>query len=121
MQGRSTRAEFALGQMLAVADSDSTVSLISAQTGKSVHQVLYPNHPKSRICCLGWGMNFTDPKNTRARLDNLRIDVSSDDALNSSSHTSGTDHPLDLPNDLAFLDIEEVLPRLSTLPASGRE
>ncbi|MCJ1475454.1 hypothetical protein MMC13_004116 [Lambiella insularis] len=107
------------GQLLAIAYSDSTVSLISAQTGKPVHQVLHADQSDRKICCLGWGQNYTDSESTRVRLDNLRVDTTSDDTLNSGSQNPNTDRPLDLPNDLAFLDVEEVLPRLSTLPASG--
>ncbi|MCJ1379769.1 hypothetical protein MMC17_002872 [Xylographa soralifera] len=107
------------GQILAISYSDSSVSLISAQTGKSVHQVQYREQSEGKISCLGWGLNYTDAEETRARLDNLKIDIGHDDALNSGSQPFGAERPLDLPNDLAFLDIEEVLPRLSILPATG--
>ncbi|MCJ1390336.1 hypothetical protein MMC18_003195 [Xylographa bjoerkii] len=107
------------GQILAISYSDSSVSLVSAQTGKSVHQVQYQGHSESKISCLGWGLNYTDAEDTRARLDHLKIDVGLDDTLNSGSQTFGAERPLDLPNDLAFLDIEDVLPRLSILPATG--
>ena len=97
------------------------MSLISAQTGKSVHQVRYQQHSESKISCLGWGLNYTDVEETRARLDNLRLDVNLDDVFNSGDHAFGAERSLDLPNDLAFLDIEDVLPRLSILPATGGE
>ncbi|MCJ1435652.1 hypothetical protein MMC27_005027 [Xylographa pallens] len=107
------------GQILAISYSDSSVSLISAQTGKSVHQVQYREHSESKISCLGWGLNYTDAEETRARLDNLNIDIGPDDPLNSGSQPLDAERPLDLPNDLAFLDVEDVLPRLSILPATG--
>ena len=109
------------GQILAISYSDSSVSLISAQTGKSVHQVQYREHSESKISCLGWGLNYTDAEETRARLDNLNIDIDPDDPLNSGSQPLHAERPFDLPNDLAFLDIEDVLPRLSILPATGGE
>ncbi|MCJ1402966.1 hypothetical protein MMC11_006188 [Xylographa trunciseda] len=110
------------GQILAISYSDSSVSLISAQTGKSVHQLQYREHSQSKISCLGWGLNYTDADETRARLDNLRIDINLDDVLNTGSQSFDAERPLDpldLPNDLAFLDIEDVLPKLSILPATG--
>ncbi|MCJ1284818.1 hypothetical protein MMC26_004155 [Xylographa opegraphella] len=107
------------GQIIAISYSDSSVSLISAQTGKSVHQVQYREHTGSKISCLAWGLNYTDAEETRARLDSLKIDLGPDDVLNSGSRPVDLERPLDLPNDLAFLDTEEVLPRLSILPATG--
>ena len=107
--------------MLAVAFSDSTLSLVSSQTGKAVHHIKYQDQPSSKICCLGWGANLTDAKATRLRLDNLPDKVSLDDILNRGSQVQNTQAELDLPTELAFLDIEAVLPKLSVLPARDKE
>jgi len=107
--------------MLAVAFSDSTVSLVSSQTGKVIHQIQYKDQPGARICCLGWGANLTDVKATRLRLDNLPGKVSLDDIMNRGSQVQDAHTELDLPTELAFLDIEAVLPKLSILPARDKE
>lgn len=107
--------------MLAVAFSDSTVSLVSAQTGKAVHQIQYQDQLSTKICCLGWGANLTDAKGTRLRLDSLPDKVSLDDFFNRGTQVQDGQAPLDLPAELAFLDIEAVLPKLSVLPARDKE
>ena len=105
------------GQMLAIAFSNSSVSLINAQTGKVVHEISHQEKADIKICCLGWGLNSTDAKGTKFRSDNLDIKANFDDAIPT---TFGT-NPVDLPNDLAFLDIGGLLSRLSALPPGNRE
>ena len=80
-----------------------------------------PKPMLTRICCIGWGFNFTDTKSARVRLDVLAASMNSDDILNREGQASGAEVPLDLPTDLAFLDIEGILPKLSVLPARDRE
>lgn len=105
------------GQLLAIAFSTVSVSLISAQTGKAVHRIHSSAFPKAIICCLGWGVNVTyrnEPRTvgTTANLDEL---------FNRGPQAQPSNIPLDLPTELAFLDIEGILPRLSALPAGGKE
>lgn len=107
--------------MLAVAFSDSSVALISAQTGKAVHQIQYQDQSSTKICCLGWGANLTDAEGTRIRLDNLPDKVSFDDIFNRGTEGQDAQTQIDLPTELAFLDIEAVLPKLSVLPARDKE
>lgn len=104
------------GQLLAIAFSTSTVSLISAQTGKPVHRIRSPAFPKASICCLGWGLNFTY-KNGPANLGTV---VDLDEVLSRGPQAQPSNIPPDLPTELAFLDVEGILPRLSTLPAGGK-
>jgi anaphase-promoting complex subunit 4 len=107
--------------MLAIAFGDSTVSLISAQTGKIVQQISYQGQTTTGICCMGWAFNFTDVKNTKARLDRLPINTKLDDIFSRGGQLHDADGPLDLPTDLAFLDVISSLPKLSVLPARNRE
>ena len=109
------------GQLLAVAFSDSSVSLISAQTGKAAHHVQYSRYSNSRVSSLAWSLNFTDAKSTRGRLEGLGSRVTLEDIFNRGSQTQYAEKPLDLPTDLAFLDAESILPKLSVLPAGGKE
>lgn len=58
---------------------------------------------------------------TRARVGELGKEVTLDDVVSRGLKSLDPAAPLDLPADLAFLDIESVLPKLSTLPAAGKE
>lgn len=107
--------------MLAVAFSDSSVVLVSARTGKAVHQIQYRDNSSTKICCLSWGANLTDATGTRVRLDNLLERASLDDIFNHGSQGQDAQTQLDLPTELAFLDIEAILPKLSVLPARDKE
>ena len=72
-------------------------------------------------CCLGWGVNFTDAHNTRKQLEELNGESTLDDVLQKGLQSIMPDSVLDLPSELAFLDIEGILPKLSVLPVGGRE
>lgn len=109
------------GQSLAVAFSNHTLSLISAHTGKVMHQIDCSAHSTSQICCLGWGINFTDSHALRAQIKKSGVEKSLDDIWSEGAQSSFLDSLSDLPLDLAFLDIEGSLPKLSTLAIGGTE
>ena len=102
-----------------MAFSNHLLSLTNAQTGKVVHQIDCSTYSASQVCCLGWGTNFTDVQAIREqiRISNLTLD----DMLSQGQQTYFADTLSDLPMELAFLDIEGALPKLGTLPASGKE
>jgi hypothetical protein len=68
---------------------------------------------------LGWGINFTDTHAVRARLEKSGMEKDLDDVLSEGTQSSILDSLTDLPLDLAFLDIEGILPKLSTLAMGG--
>ena len=116
------------GHLLAVACADNTIRVISAYSGKTVHH--YPAYrsegesPQSvKVTCLGWGVNFTDSKAAQRHLHEAGGQVSVDDLLSPDNHPSKAAALLkaDLPRELALLDVEPSLPKLSTLPATGSE
>ena len=109
------------GQSLVVAFSNQTLSLTSAHTGKVMHQIDYSAHSTSQICCLGWGINFTDSRALRAQIEVSGVEKSWDDIWSEGTQSSILDSLSDLPLDLAFLDIEGTLPKLSTLAIGGTE
>lgn len=79
---------------------------------------------KSRkVTCLGWGVNFTDSKASQRHLDDAAGQFTIEDLLSSNAHPSKAAALLkaDLPRELASLDIEHSLPKLSTLPGTGSE
>ncbi|RDW90180.1 uncharacterized protein DSM5745_01955 [Aspergillus mulundensis] len=114
------------GHLLAVACADSTVRIISAYSGKTAHH--YRAHGDSgeqslKMTCLGWGVNFTDSKVARRQLHEAVGQLSVDDLLSLDMQPSKAAALLkaDLPRELALLDIESSLPRLSTLPSTGSD
>jgi anaphase-promoting complex subunit 4 len=101
--------------------------LISSYSGKTVHH--YPAaQPGARaqpvsITCLGWGVNFTDSKSAQRHLQDAAGQLTVSDLLSPDTQPSKAAALLkaDLPRELALLDIESSLPKLSTLPATGSE
>jgi anaphase-promoting complex subunit 4 len=113
--------------MLAVAGSDGTLRLLSSQSGKTVHELRCASSQAAgparsdaaTISCLGWGTHFRDGKFT------FRMILFRD--TNPRNHLSTAGLPLtslshlkaELPRDLALLDVERSLPKLSVLPPTG--
>ena len=112
---------FLKGQALAVAYSNHTLTLTNAQTGKITHQIDCSAYSKSPLCCLGWGMNFTDSDKTISQINDLKGELTLDDILSHNPQTKTIDSVPDLPLDLAFLDVEASLPKLSILSSGGIE
>lgn len=110
-----------LGQLLAVAFSNHFIYLTNAYTGKLVHQINCSAHSDSQICCLGWGVNFADAPAVRKRTEKLDPQLNLDDLLNQRGNMNESDLLSDLPRDLAVLDVEGALPRLSSLSSGGKE
>ena len=71
---------------------------------------------KAPICCLGWGLAFTDASRVRSGKQKLGGELSLDDILTSTNDAKSSRILSDLPTELAFLDIETSLPKLSVLP-----
>ncbi|CAI7669413.1 unnamed protein product [Penicillium viridicatum] len=121
------------GRLLAVACGDGSLRIISSYTGKTVHhyqtyqQKEEPSNPTEspapKATCVGWGANFTDSKAAQRHLHESAGQVSVDDLLAPGVYPSKATTTLqaDLPRELALLDIESSLPKLSTLPATGGE
>ncbi|THC97798.1 hypothetical protein EYZ11_002714 [Aspergillus tanneri] len=114
------------GHFLAVACADNTIRVISSYSGKTVHQ--YPAYQPPdgsdqsvKVTCLGWGVNFTDSKAAQRSLQDGAGHITLEDLLTPDVHPSKVAAVLkaDLPRELALLDIESSLPKLSTLPATG--
>ena len=104
-----------------MADEGRVVSLVDSHTGKVVHQIECTQFSDTQICCLGWGLNAIDPAATKQLVDQLRDRFNLDDSLSQGVSPLASDLPTGLPTELAFLDIEGVLPKLSILPPTGKE
>lgn len=123
-----------LGHLLAVACADGTIRIINSYSGKTVHHypvsspqgdtsAAGPDKQPAKITCLGWGVNFTDTKSAQRHLDDAAGQLTIDDLMSPNTHPSKAASLLkaDLPRELASLDIESSLPKLSTLPGTGGE
>lgn len=84
-----------------------------------MHQIDCSAHSDSQICCLGWGVNFADIAAVRTQAEKAGSEV--DDLLSQTANVNESHILPDLPRDLAFLDIERTLPRLSSLSSGGKE
>lgn len=86
-----------------------------------MHQIDFTAHVDSQICCLGWGVNYGDVATLRTTSEKVSGELSLDNLLDQRNKGARLHLPTDLPGDLAFLDIEQVLPRLSPLSSGGKE
>ena len=86
-----------------------------------MHHIDCSAHSASQICCLGWGINFTDSHALRNQLERPGTEKSLDEILSEGTQSGILGSVSDLPLDLAFLDIEGTLPKLSTLAMGGTE
>ncbi len=94
--------------------------LTSAHTGKVVHQIDCTTRSASPICCLGWGINITGDYKIKHERRRVGPEASLDDLLSQGVKHESDTLP-DLPRDLAFLDVDALLPRLSSLALGGLE
>lgn len=86
-----------------------------------VHQIDCTAYSKSQICCLGWGINFTDGNKVGLHFDKLKDKVTLDDMISHNPRVESMGAVSDLSLDLALLDVEASLPKLSTLSSGGIE
>lgn len=117
----SKDAESWVGQILAVAFQNNILQLTNAHSGKVIHYVDCNAHSKSEVCCLGWSINSTGNQEVYPPIGCLGPDESLDDLLSRGKKTYSNDQSPDLPSDLAFLDVEAMLPKLSSLALGGAE
>ena len=110
-----------LGQFLATANDDSYLFLTNIHTGKVVHNIDCSQYSRSRVSCLGWGINFTESTKVNEQLNKLTDSLTLDDIISRNPQIKSTDNVSDLPMDLAFLDLESLLPKLSPLAPGGIE
>ncbi|KAI9721737.1 MAG: hypothetical protein M1812_002072 [Candelaria pacifica] len=109
------------GKLLAIAREDGKIHLVSVETGKVCHSLGCALSKQGHITCLGWGVNFTDSSAVQSRIEQSRSAISLDDILGRVAHDLTQDDIPDLPRDLALLDVDEMLPKLSVLPSGGRD
>ena len=110
-----------VGHLLAIACTDNTVRIISAFSGKTVHQLAI-GHTSSKVSCLDWAVNFTNSVATQQQLKEVGQNVTLDDLLSLNADIPTLlKSKANLPKELTLIDVETSLPKLSTLPATGGE
>ncbi|OBT53580.1 hypothetical protein VE04_05467, partial [Pseudogymnoascus sp. 24MN13] len=104
------------GQLIAIAWSDGTVRLIGAESNKTVHQITVSEEEDTEVTCLAW----TTYSATSQSLGDILSEAGSlwKDATEGGLKGKSA-QLLDLPRDLAAIDIESSLPKLSVLPSGG--
>ncbi|KAL8852821.1 MAG: hypothetical protein Q9221_002330 [Calogaya cf. arnoldii] len=103
-------------------DADSGVTCVQWNpNGKTMYEKDYPTPSKAPICCMGWASNFTDIAAIRERMASLGSALVLDDLMASADETLGPRYALDLPIELAFVDVASTLPKLATLPVAGTQ
>lgn len=107
-------ANIRAGQLLAIAWSDGSVRLVSAESSKIVLQFSTGEHVGG-VTCMGWATNLIK----RAGSSSSRAVESWGSFLSADGGLSDEKVPLDLPQDLSLIDIEISLPKLSVLAAGG--
>jgi anaphase-promoting complex subunit 4 len=112
----------AQGQLLAVTWSDNITRLIGADSSKVIHQIHASSQrdQDTRVTCLGWGVNFTDPKGVKTQVESSP-NSSLDEYLSQAVPPSAPGFIADLPAELALIDVDVSLPKLSVLPSGGKE
>ncbi|ESZ98045.1 hypothetical protein SBOR_1576 [Sclerotinia borealis F-4128] len=107
------------GHLLAIAWSDGSVRLVGAESTKVVHHFYTTTDDQefSGVTCMSWSSNTigrrVEGKGSKLVPDTLK------NIFKDESELSEGRAVLDLPRDLALLDIEHSLPKLSVLPAGG--
>ncbi|KAK0124380.1 hypothetical protein ONS95_009343 [Cadophora gregata] len=103
------------GQLLAIAWSDGSVRLVSAESSKIVLQ-FSAGDQVGGITCMGWATNTIHRSSLSSSKKNVESWAS---FLAADGDFFDEKAPLDLPQDLSLIDIEISLPKLSVLAAAG--
>jgi hypothetical protein len=129
------------GKSIAVSWSDGSTDLVNAETGKVAHKdLMLPVHTgeekPSRVKCIGWGLNFIDIDAVKRRTgikkangdsdvfgqpttedwDAFKDDTTIEDFLQRQPDFHTLDIAPDLPDQLAMMDVESLLPKLPAIP-----
>lgn len=124
------------GKSIAVAWSDGKTDLVSAETGKvGLKDLELPKEAsregeEGRVKCIGWGLNFIDVEAVKSRTRKAArgFDLSTDDwdeakdgadvedFLQRQLDLQALDCAPDLPDQLAVVDVETLLPKLPAIP-----
>lgn len=92
--------------------------MISPESNRVIHEINVASAEDCDITCLGWGTSY--PHGDASRVSAARVGKGLDTVFRQTVADHASDALPDLPRDLALLDIEGAIPKLSLLP-SGKE
>ena len=125
------------GKSIAVSWSDGKTDLVSSETGKvGLKDLSLPKEASrdesegARVKCIGWGLNFIDVEAVKSRTKKAarRFDLSTEewdeakgsadveDFLQRQPDLNALVCAPDLPDQLAVMDVETLLPKLPAIP-----
>lgn len=125
------------GKRIAISWSDGSTDLISAETGKvglgGLKLGVGDDTAQTRVKCMGWGVNFIDMEGVKKRIgngkstinfnapttedwDDFKDDTTLEDFLQRQPDFQNLDVAPDLPDQLAMMDMETLLPKLPAIP-----
>ncbi|KAI0583717.1 Apc4 multi-domain protein [Pyrenophora tritici-repentis] len=134
------------GKSIAVSWTDGSTDLVSAETGKITHKDLrlpeVEDETPTQVKCMGWGLNFINVETVKRRTglkpktndgttpaktdifghpttedwDGLKDDTTLEDFLQRQPDFQTLDVAPDLPDQLAMMDMEALLPKLPAIP-----
>lgn len=126
------------GKSIAVSWSDGKTDLVSSETGKvGLKDLSLPNGASEhgegdlkKVKCIGWGLNFIDIEAVRGRTkkvargfnlftenwDDAKDGTDIEDFLQRQPDLQALDCAPDLPDQLAIMDVETLLPKLPSIP-----
>ena len=110
-----------LGRLLAVGYDNGILLLVNTHTGGIVQKLQITKTEESSIRYLAWGLSLTDPSITRHQIQAGNSKVTLENLLDQGFRGNTLEIPPDLPAELAALDVETLLPKMSPIPAMSRE
>ena len=110
-----------IGHTLAVAFSNLLIYLTNSLTGKLIHKIDCSAHSTTQTCLIGWGINIIAETTAKMTLEKLMDEASVDNPSGGLAQPDVFKDFLDLPRNLAFLDVERALPQLSSLDLGGNQ
>ncbi|EHK18259.1 uncharacterized protein TRIVIDRAFT_47402 [Trichoderma virens Gv29-8] len=101
------------GQFLSLGWSDGVVRLMGLENNKAAHQIPVCDKAEAVITHIGWST-----ANIASKTDNAVSSKLGDEVTKGWTEPGGK-IPLNLPQELAFLEVETALPKISPLPMSS--
>lgn len=101
------------GQFLCLGWSDGVVRLMGLENNKAAHQIPVCDKAETAITHIGWSTAIIASKTDSA------ISSRPGDEITKGWAEPGGKIPLDLPQELTFLEVETALPKISPLPMSS--
>ena len=110
-----------LGRLLAVGFDSGILLLMNTHTGGIVQKLQITKTGESLIRYLAWGLSLTDTSITRHQIQAENSKITLESLLDQVFQDTSVELPPDLPAELAALDVETLLPKMSPIPAMNRE